>query len=107
MTSIIPAPPDPADDLVGYLRWLGDMVVSIKEGYKARRVTATEAARTNGYPDTYFRGKPWRIPGFGASGTRHSMADWDAWLARPESERRSEWDSLGVKERRKLGYGPA
>jgi len=99
--------PDPAADLVGYLRWLGDKLESMEAANNGRRVSASEAARVMGYSPSYFRGKPWRIPGFGASGTMHSMAEWKTWLARPEADRRSEWDSFGVKERRKLGYGPA
>jgi hypothetical protein len=98
VTSIIP--PDPADDLIGYLRWLGAMVESIKEGYKARRVSASEAARVMGYSKSYFRSKPWRVPGYGAKGTMHSITDWESWLARPEAERRAEWDAMDVRSRR-------
>jgi len=94
--------PDPATDLIGYLRWLGDKLESMEEGRKARRVSASEAARNIGHSESYFRGKPWRIPGFGATGTMHSMTEWEAWLSRPEAERRQEWDTMGVKARKKI-----
>ena len=97
--------PDPAADLVGYLRWLGDKLESMEAGNKSRRVSASEAARVMGYSDSYFRSKPWRVPGFGASGTMHSLAEWESWLERPEAERRSAWDAMDVRARRRMAGG--
>lgn len=93
--------PDPALDLVGYLRWLGDEIEALKLGQSERRLNAAEAATALGYKASYFHGTPWRIPGFGIRGYRHTLADWQAWAARPEAERRAEWDAMPRTERRR------
>lgn len=95
------ARPDPACDLVGSLRWIMDHVEALEQEKAERRVGASEAARQLGYGDSYFRGRPWRVPGFGLQGTMHSVAVWKAWIARPEVDRRAEWDAMSLKDRRR------
>lgn len=94
--------PDPAVDLIGFLRVMGEQIDSLLEREAERRVTAAEAARTLGYGPRHFDGKPWRIPGFGAFGTMHALSAWKDWLARPETERRAEWDAMPATQRRKV-----
>lgn len=53
-----------------------------------------------GYDDRYFHNRPWRIPDFGINGYMHSLGDWRTWNARPEAERRTQWDALTMVERR-------
>ncbi len=92
--------PDPAQDLVGYLRWLGDKVEALDAARDTYRICATEAARRLGYHPRYFHGRPDRIPGFGLSSKVHTLTEWVEWLSRPEAERRAEWDAIPTRERR-------
>jgi len=94
------ARPDPALDLVGSLRWIMDRLEVQEHERGERRVSARRAALLMGFSDNYLH-QPWRIPGFGAAGTRHSLSDWKEWLARPEAERRAEWDTMPVGQRRR------
>lgn len=93
--------PDPALDLIGYLRWLGDRIEALDGERRSEKISARKAAEQLGYHPRFFHGRPWRIPGFGLDGTIHSLADWEAWAARPEVERRSEWERMPLKEKNK------
>jgi len=94
--------PDPAVDMVGYLRWIGDKLERIEAERLSRRVSATEAARILGFSESYLRGHPWRIPGFGARGNLHSLAEYERWLSRPDEDRQAEWDALGFRKKRHI-----
>ena len=89
----------PATDVVGSLDWIMDHLVELLRDRDTKRLCASEAARVLGFHERYF-GKPWRIPEFGLHGIRHTLATWKSWLARPEAERRSEWDLLPMQSRR-------
>lgn len=91
--------PDPAADLVGSLRWIMDRLDALEAREGERRLSASAAAVALGFGRNYLL-KPWRQPGFGANGTRHALSAWVAWLARPETERRAEWDAMSIKARR-------
>jgi hypothetical protein len=93
--------PDPATDLIGYLRWLGDQLEALQAERMSEKLSAQQAATLMGYHPRFFHGRPWRIPGFGMSGTLHSLAEWKAWTDRPEVERRSEWEKMPLKEKNK------
>ena len=67
--------PDPGADPLGYFRWLGKRIVMIGNHENQRRLSATAAARYLGYTESSFRGRPWRIPYFGAHGTKHPYCD--------------------------------
>jgi len=92
--------PDPASDLVGSMRWLMDQIEAMKQSSSGRRLSASAAAEALGYGPRYLHGKPWCIPGFGLSGNLHTLGAWETWLARPEAERRAEWDAMGIRSRR-------
>ena len=101
--------PDPATDLVGALRWIMDSfeklnadIVAIHAGQDERRVNATDAAKALGFPPKYFHNTPWRVPGFGAEGRYYTLATWRAWVARPEADRRAEWDAMSLPVRQKV-----
>jgi len=94
--------PDPAQDMVGYLRWLGDRLEALDTKLGAIRMDATEAARTLGYKPGFFYGKPWRIPGFARLGYKHTLAEWEAWIAIPDRERKLQWESLPVDVRKSI-----
>ncbi|MCX7024590.1 MAG: hypothetical protein NT080_08210 [Spirochaetes bacterium] len=93
--------PDARSDLAGALNWLMDRSEALGQGMANRRISATAAATAFGYSASYFRAAPWRIPDFGKNGTLHSRATWESWLSRPELERRAEWDSMTIPQRRK------
>lgn len=95
--------PDPRKDLMGYLDWLGDRIEVLEHDREEKRLSATAAARVLGFSHDYFHGKPWRVPGFGAQWTRHTLAAWKAWLSeRTDAERRAAWDAIPVRERARL-----
>lgn len=93
--------PDPAQDLIGALRYVMDALDDIRRERDERRIGPTAAAKTLGYCESYFRGKPWRVPNFGLQGLMHGLSAWETWNARPEIERRAEWDAMDMKTRRK------
>jgi len=90
--------PEPSD-IVGSLAWIMDKIEAAERRDNERRLNAAEAARAMGHKPSYFHGQPWRVPGFGLSGTQHTFAAWCAWVERPEAERRAEWDAMSVKQR--------
>ena len=92
----------PATDLVAVLEYLMDKVEALETARDEERISATEAGRRFGFSEGYCRGKPWRVPGFGAAGTRHPVGVWRAWLDRPERERHLEWDSMSLAERQRI-----
>lgn len=94
--------PDPENNLIAALRWIMDGIDEIRHEREERRISATEAAKTLGYSESYLRGHAWRIPDFGRTGTMHSLVIWKAWMAKPETERRATWDNMPIKERRKI-----
>jgi hypothetical protein len=102
MTTDEPRPRPAPTDIVGSLAYIMDRLDVITSEREERRVSATAAAKLLGYSDGYCKGRPWRIPFFGAKGYRHSVAVWRAWLDRPDVDRHSEWDRIGVAERRKI-----
>lgn len=91
--------PEPTD-IVGSLAWIMDQIEDLKAIRGAERVNLAEAERRMGYRRGYLS-KPWRVPGFGLNGTQHTFEAWCAWVARPEAERRAEWDAMSVPDRRK------
>lgn len=93
--------PDPAHDLVGALRYVMDALDELRRERDERRIGPTAAARALGYCESAFRGKPWRVPFFGLHGLMHGLTTWEAWNARPEVERRAEWDAMDIETRRK------
>jgi hypothetical protein len=93
--------PDARADLAGAVNYLLSEVAALRRERDEQRVNATEAARTLGFSESYIRGRPWRVPGFGLKGRLHSLRAWRAWLDIPEINRRSEWDSMPIAERRK------
>lgn len=95
------ARPDPALDLVGYLRWLGDRIEQFQSSMDNVKLGAATAAVALGYKRGYFHGKPWRIPGFGQGGYMHTLQVWRDWDHRPEADRRAEWDAKNPVDRRK------
>lgn len=94
------ARPDPAN-IVAVNTWLMEKVEMLLREREERRVSATEAALFFGWSESYFRGRPWRIPHFGLRGTMHSISAWRAFLEIPEIDRRKEWDAMPLDERRK------
>lgn len=89
-------------DIVGSLAWIMEEITALRRERQERRVSAAEAAESLGYGREYFHGKPWRIPGFARNGTYLSLAEYQAWDARPEAERRAEWDAMPLHERARL-----
>ena len=94
--------PDARQDLAGAINHLIAEVEQIKARQDETRLSARAAAARLGYSDSYFRGHPWRIPFFGASGTLHAFSVWKDWLATPDHERRAQWDAMSAKERRAM-----
>jgi hypothetical protein len=78
-----------------------DRLETIERMRDEKRVNALEAARTLGYPERYFHGKPWRMPNFSQSGSLHALSVWREWMQRPEVDRRSEWEALPLNARRR------
>lgn len=91
--------PDPATDLVGSLRWIMERLEALEDHKGEKLLSASAAAVNFGHGRNYLL-QPWRIPGFGLKGTRHTLSAWTAWLDRPEAERRAEWDAMSIKDRR-------
>ena len=94
------ARPDPAVDLIGFMRWLGDRVEALEKADLSRRINATQAARELGFDERYFHGRPWRVTSFGLNGMLHPLSVWKEWTDRPEVDRRAEWDAMTAVERR-------
>ena len=96
--------PDPRTDFMAYLDWIGDKVEELEHEKEEVRLNPTEAARALGYKTSYLVAAryPWRIPEFGAKGTRHALSVWRAWLSTSDRERRSKWDAIPAGERRKM-----
>jgi len=90
------------------LKYLMDEIHALRDELRELRgstvLTPTQAERALGYgrsglsPSRY----PWRIPEYGARGTRHSLETWARWNQSPEGERRAKWDMIPVAERRRL-----
>jgi len=98
--------PAPSTDFVGSIRWLMERVDRferiVAEGSPERRITAAEAARRLGLPKKYFY-QPWRVPGFAASGSLHTLAEWREWMdAKSDRERRQEYDTTGRRALKKM-----
>lgn len=93
--------PNPAN-IVECNLWIMDHIEALERARDEKRIIAVEAAVALGYAPRYFRGRAWRVPGFGLNGTMHSLSAWREWLDRPETERRAEWDAMSLKERRKI-----
>ena len=100
MTSL----PDPAADLIGFLRALGEVVETLLRDRDAARMGPTQAERSLGYPQSYLSPSryPWRTPDFGARGTMLILSVWRAWNETPEGGRRATWDAMSLAERRQL-----
>lgn len=96
--------PNPRENPLAFYEWLGDAAEAIlgyiQQQHSGRRVSASEAARELGYNPRFFHGRPWRIPGYGLKGTMHTLAEWEDWIARPEAERRSEWETMPLNQKR-------
>ena len=86
-------------DVVGSLAYIMEQLDELRRERDQERLTASEAARAYGFNDRYFHNHPWRVPQFGQFGTMHTREVWDAWMARPEIERRAEWDAMDAKTR--------
>lgn len=70
-------------------------------------LTVSEIARRLGVAVSTLY-KPWNLPNFGRSDLGNSPRRWLrekalGWYARPESERRAEWEALPAHERAALG----
>jgi hypothetical protein len=98
---IMDAHPNPSD-IVGSLEWIMDRLAFLFDAQGTQRLNASQACAELGYPRGYLHSRPWRIPGFGANGLPPTRRDWETWLARPEIERRAEWDAMPVAQRRKI-----
>jgi hypothetical protein len=95
--------PDPADDLVGFLRALGAEVRALRQEREERRIDACEASRLLGYKDKrYLCRAPWRIPDYGERGTMLALSQWREWNESPERARRAKWDAFTLAQRRAL-----
>lgn len=96
--------PDPALDLIGFLRALGDEVCALRAGRDAERVGSTLAERALGYSQSYLSSSryPWRVPEFGARGTMLPLSAWREWNESPDAARRARWDAMSLRERREL-----
>lgn len=90
--------PDPYNQ-VEVNRWMIDHITALERERDERRINASAAARSMGYSGGYFRGRPWRVPYFGAKGMLWSLREWRVWNETPEALRRREWDAMPVKER--------
>ncbi len=96
----LPVIPDPFNQ-VEVNRWMIAHIAALEQEREGRRINATQAALELGYSESFFRGHPWRIPGFGITGTLHSLAAWRSWNERPEIDRKLEWDNMPLDQRRK------
>lgn len=97
--------PNPKINFVGAFEWLILHIAAIECTRAAEKISASEYARRAGYKRGFFtRATPWCIPGFGLDGMMHSEETWRTWNARPEVDRRSEWDAMrGIQRRKALG----
>jgi hypothetical protein len=95
--------PDPATDFVGSIKWLMEKFEDLERFLDAnpeRKITAAEAARRLGLPGRYFY-QPWRIPGFAASGSLHTLTEWKHWMdEKSDRERRRDFDTAGLRKRK-------
>lgn len=97
--------PDPRENLMGFLDWLGDQVEAVARARDEQRVNPTDAAQLLGFPKGYFSATryPWRIPGFGAAGTLHPVSAWRAWIeSGSDKGLRAKWEAIPPVERRKI-----
>jgi len=65
----------------------------------------TQAERALGYPAGYLAPSryPWRTPDFGRAGRLHTQAAWSRWNRETsDNARRTEWETLGAVERRRI-----
>ena len=104
--------PDPRDfgAMLGYLvdrlDDLAEKTVRLIELYDAQRFSVSELASLQDCsPDTLYR-CPWKLPRYGAPDMQGKRRLWlgatvRAWYARPEDERRREWESMSAAERRR------
>jgi len=86
---------------MGYLDWVGDHIERIERERDEKRINATEAALELGFNSRFFHGRPWRWPQFGIGGPKYPLSEWRAWTARPEADRRAEWDAMNAIDRRR------
>jgi len=94
--------PDPANIVqsMAYIMDRLERLEALAEVKTEKLLTMSDAARELGYSAGYFHGRPWRVPEF-RTGRWHTLEAYKAWLERPETERRAEWDLLDPAERRK------
>lgn len=90
--------PDARQDLAGAINYLISLELENRESRSERKLSTSAMSRELGYSADYLR-RPWRQPGFGAAGTMYTRREWEAWLERPEAERRAEWDRMSASDR--------
>lgn len=83
---------------------LENAMVSVLETGK---VSLSDVSKKQGVSRSTLLRQPWRMPGFGVPDAGNSPRRWwlktyETWISIPEIERRTKWDLMPVRERRKL-----
>lgn len=91
--------PDPTD-IIGTLAYIVERVEEVARQKDETRYGPTLAAQKLGFHKAHCWSKPWRVPTFGLEfDGEYPLSQWQAWFARPEAERRAEWDALPLAKR--------
>lgn len=103
---------DPRKDLLGALEYLIEQqeriaaeLAEFTSTYALRTVTIDELAEMHGCTAQTMRNCPWKLPRYGRADIGQAPRRWlmstvRSWYARPEDERRAEWDAMSARERR-------
>ena len=71
-------------------------------------ITLAGIARRQNVSRTQLYREPWRVPNFGGNPDASTspkewyLSTYMAWIRTPEEERRKQWDSMSVKDKKKV-----
>lgn len=75
--------------------------------YEEATLSIADIASRQGVTVQSLYNSPWKLPAFGVpdhgkSPKRWKLSTYDAWMSIPEADRRKQWDTMPVTERKKV-----
>jgi len=106
------AKPDARDNLAGAVNFGNDTLAALTESLRLvlgeLTLSLADIAKRENVSRSHLARSPWLIPGFGASCDaskspwRCFISTYAKWAAIPAEKRRTDWDLMPLRERRKV-----
>ena len=95
---------DAVDELAARLDALTASLAAILAAQDGDKVGPAQAERALGHKPGYFSPSrhPYRVPHYGARGSRWTVREWREWNAVPDGQRRAEWDAIPLARRSEI-----